>query len=172
MLLTSIKSHEYNYFNSYVSNSDLPVYYISVKVPWYSFYPLPCLHEEKVSVQRWTLFYTHWVQQHADGHSPFPSGVQGLRAHIKAQPFVLQMSGEQMITKRERAGLRGQWISAWRMNIKPDQEKQETHLDSSRQEHVCFLLNNTGKQSYFHVGTNQNISFYLQETFYFYHRCC
>lgn len=42
------------------------------------------------------------------------------------------MSGEQMTTKRERAGLREEWISAWRMNVKPDQAKQETVLDSSR----------------------------------------
>lgn len=45
------------------------------------------------------------------------------------------------------------------MNTKPHQAKQETHLDSRR--HVCFLLNNMGKQSYFHFGTNQNFLFSL-----------
>lgn len=71
-----------------------------------SFYPLPCLHYKKLSVQMWTLLYTA-LSSAEHGHSPFPSGVEKLRAHIRAQPFILQVSGEQPITERHRAGLGG-----------------------------------------------------------------
>lgn len=56
------------------------------------------------------------------------------------------------------------WENNGFLLVRPDQAKKNPHLDSSR--HV-FLLNNMGKQSHFHFGTNQNISFSLARNILF-----